>query len=390
MRRRRAPALALATVAAVAVVVVLALSAGGDGRPRAHRAPPPVSPPPQQQPVPEFGVNVNRLFNDGTFSQSEIDAQLAALHATGATLARSDALWEASEPAPPDGSLHHFVWSFDDEIAGSLAAHGLRWLPIVDYSAPWAQSRPGVDHSPPTSYSDYAAYAAALAMRYGQGGTFWRSHPDLPRLPVETYEIWNEPDNPVFWEPVPNPGAYAALYIAARAAIHGADPRAVVLVGGLSNPARFLPAMLTAAPGLRTGIDGVAVHPYGADAAAVIAHIAADRALLGTLGLAATPLYVTEFGWSTQPAGAPDYGAAALRPRYIAQTLYDLGHSGCGVAAALLYTWVTPRRDPRDTEDWFGISPPSGPPGAGPDVAAFTLGLKAATTPSSTASPACP
>ena len=124
-----------------------------------------------------FGINVNRLFNDLTYTQAHIDAQLAAVRATGATVARSDALWEAAEPHAPAGGRHRYDWSFDDQIAGSLAAHGLTWLPIIDYTAPWAQSVSGQDHSPPRSDADYAAYAGAFAARYGSGGTFWRAHP---------------------------------------------------------------------------------------------------------------------------------------------------------------------------------------------------------------------
>jgi hypothetical protein len=91
------------------------------------------------------------------------------------------------------------------------------------------------------------------------------------------------------------------------------------------------------------------------------------------------PLYVTEFGWSTRPAGALHYAAAAVRPGYVARTLPDLAHSGCGVSAVLLYTWITPERDPSNPEDWFGIAPPRG--GPAPDVAALAQGVREASTP---------
>ena len=93
--------------------------------------------------------------------------------------------------------------------------------------------------------------------------------------------------------------------------------------------------------------------------------------------MASVPLYATEFGWTTDPPGALDYAPARLRPGYIRGTLGSLGHLNCGLAAAVLYTWVTPRQNASDPEDWYGISSPSA--GAQtPDVAAFAAGLRAA------------
>jgi hypothetical protein len=331
-----------------------------------------------------FGVNVNRLFNDGTYTPAQIDAQLQALRDTGATLARSDALWEASEPMAPVDGVHHYDWAFDDAIAGSLAAHGLTWLPILDYSAPWAQSIPGQDHSPPRSDSDYAAYAQAFAARYGPGGSFWREHPGLPADPVQTIEIWNEPDNGQFWVPTPNAGQYADLYLAAREAIDVVDPSARVIVGGLINPTGFLPAMMLAQPQLKGHIDGVAIHPYGTPSV-VLAKIRAGRATLVSLGMPAVPLYVTEFGWTTDPPGALDYVPAARRAGYITRTLSALGHLDCGLAASILYTWVTPQQNPSVSGDWYGIHAPGGAGRAtGDDTAAFTAGLHDATQPGAT------
>jgi hypothetical protein len=393
-----APRLLLGLLTLAAVLAAFLLLSGGRS-PSPSRAPaagsqspgpppapttgsPSTTPAPAQlqpaQPAPageQFGVNVNRLFNDGTFTQAQIASQLEALAATGAKLARSDALWEASEPTAPAGAVHHYNWGFDDRIAGSLANQGLAWLPIIDYSAPWAQSIPGEDHSPPASASDYAAYAGALAARYGATGSFWREHPLLTARPVSTYEIWNEPDNGEFWTPTPDPAGYADLYLAARTAILAADPGARAIVGGLTNPTSFLPAMLTARATLRGHVDGVAVHPYGSPLV-VLGKLRTDRATLDALGFSTVPLYVTEFGWSTEPRGTLNYAPAAVRPRYIATTMGDLGHLDCGIAAAVLYTWVTPEQNPTDREDWYGIHGPAGAPTAA--SAAFARGVHVA------------
>jgi polysaccharide biosynthesis protein PslG len=354
-------------VAAVLLVVILTRS--GSGRPAG-----PLSPG-----IGVVGVNVNRVFDDRIYTLAQEAALARALAATGVDTARSDTFWELTEPQPPRHGVHRFDWSFDDGIAGTLAAAGLRWLPIVDYSAGWARARFDLLHSPPGNPALYAAFTTALARRYGPGGSFWAEHPELPRRPVRTYEIWNEPDTPLFWSPAPSAAAYARLYAAARAAIHAVDPAAMVLVGGLTHPVAFLPALVAADPALRSAIDGVAIHPYADSTAAVLHLVSRARTALRGLGLAAVPLYLTEFGWVTSPPAAHHYIPAASRPGLVRATVAALGHTDCGLAGEILYTWVTPRGNPADPEDWYGLEPPGGGPSA--DADALAQGARQARAP---------
>jgi large repetitive protein len=384
---------ALTAIVAAAAIALL-LTTGAPPRqpvapttvtsPATSTSPASVGAPAQPRPVAEvFGANVNRLFDDGLgghgYSARQIGVLLDALRATGATLARSDTLWEVTEPKPPRDGVHHYDWRFDDSIAGSLAEHGLRWLPTLDYAAPWAKSTLNQLHAPPSSANDYAAYAAAFAARYGPGGAFWRERPGLDAKPIETYEIWNEPDNAEFWYPGPDATQYAELYIRARDAIDAIDPTARVIIGGLTNPGMFLPAMLRARPDLAGHVDGVAIHPYGPNPRVVLERVREARDLLASLELSAVPLYVTEFGWTTHPVGAMSWVTERQRPAYIASTITALGHPHCDVAASLLYTWVTPQRNPSDPQDWYGIDPPNGR--MSPSIGAFATALRAAVRP---------
>jgi polysaccharide biosynthesis protein PslG len=390
-RRRQLRLAALLTAAGVALIlaaaVVLGLSSGSHSdllvpRPRQRLGPPPhLRPPVRPRPRParaapatqQFGANVNLLFDTLSTPVPTLYRQMRALRATGATLARSDALWEATEPTAPVNGVHHYNWAFDDRVATLLAVTGLRWLPVLDYTAPWDQSVPDQDHSPPRSIGAYADYAGAFAARYGLAGSFWRAHPQLHAEPVQTFEIWNEPDNAQFWSPTPRPGQYAALYTAARNAIDAVDPQAWVIIGGLERPTSYLPELLAADPGLRGHVDGVAVHPYGTPAVTT-AKVAAVRVTLGRLGMARVPLYVTEFGWSTSPAGTPEYAPAAIRPHYILRTMTVLERTRCRVAEGILYTWYSARADPADEQQWYGVSGPAATPT--PDTRAFALGIR--------------
>jgi hypothetical protein len=225
--------------------------------------------------------------------------------------------------------------------------------------------------------SDFYSYAAAVAARYGPGGSFWRDNPSLTALPVDTYEIWNEPDTSYFWHPSPDPATYAKLYTSARAAIVTVNPAAHVIIGGLTNPTSFISSLLAADPGIRGQVGGVAIHPYGPTPEHVLDKVRSVRLALNAEGLGGTPLYITEFGWTTRPEKSHDWAPAQLRPGFIWRTLAGLGRTDCGIAAVLMYAWATPEHNPNDSEDWYGISPPGAT--ASPDTSAFSAGLHAGT-----------
>ena len=301
-----------------------------------------------------FGVNAQALFG---LSAGRVDAHLGVMADSGLELVRRDASWDAAEPQAPEGGRHSYVWDrFDREVA-AYARHGLRWLPIVDYSTPWSGAIAGDVFSAPARTGDFAAYAGALAERYGAGGSFWAEHPELPRLPVTRFEIWNEPNAELFWHPTERAAErYAELYLAARAAIRQVDPSARVLVGGLAlgnqgvlDENDFIATMVRHRPELVDAVDAVAFHPYAATADGVIAKIRAFRETLERLGLGRAPLEITEVGWTTTKTGE-DERAQALR-----QLAEQLPRSDCNVASLIPHTWLTGEQDPNNPEDWFGI-----------------------------------
>lgn len=363
----------------VLLTIVALPGCGGSSHHRAARVPaePPAVPAPAST---AFGANVNSLFNAPLYAPVQVSAQVAALRATGATVGRSDALWEKVEQAPPNGGVHHYDWSFDDAIAVALAARGLTWLPILDYAANWAKAVPSQLHSPPRSAALFATFARAFAARYGPGGTLWRMHQELTPQPVRTFEIWNEPDGG-FWYPAPNPAAFADLYLQARSAIDAVAPGSRVVVGGLTHADIFLPAMLAVRPQLANHVDGVGVHLYNPNPSKVLARVRTIRSVLDEHGFAGTPLYITEFGWSTHPASRSVnefFAPASARPSYIADVVRTLGHSDCDIGAILVYSWVTPRQNKTNLEDWFGINAPPPHVRQSPDAQAFSTAIRAA------------
>lgn len=295
---------------------------------------------------------MSALFQGG-LSPASVDRALSSAAASGLGLVRAAPLWELTEQQPPRHGRHHYDWRFDDRIAHALAAHGFRWVAVLAFAPGWASETAKQLHGAvrPAALADYAAYVAAVARRY--------------RRLIAAYEVWNEEDSSLFWRPVPDPVAYARLYLAARQALARADPGKPVLVGGLADqggPA-FL-ARLMVLGGLRGRVDGVAVHPYGASPSQVLGWVRGYRRLLRFVGSGTTPLYVTEYGWASRPAGNPTYAAPRARGSYVARVAERLLGSACGVPMVIFYAWVTPERDPRDLNQWYGVAGPDGSPTA--------------------------
>jgi polysaccharide biosynthesis protein PslG len=314
---------------------------------------------------PVFGVNVNRVVNDD-FTPAHWNRPFADVRASGLTEARTDAFWMWAEPRPPRHGVHSYDWWRLDAVAGALAKHHLRWLAVLDYSAIWAATYRGDYHSPPRSNADYAAYARAFAARYGRGGSFWRRHPHLPRLPVTAYEVWNEPNNGTwFWKPRPDPARYADMYLRARRAIHAVDPRATVLVGGLVAHPAFVAKMYAARPDLHGNVDAIGWHAYAPRVNGLLRGLRELRATLELEGEPDLPVQVTELGWPTS-GGDPTVLREPARSVAFANAATKLARSDCGISALVAYTWRTPRHDATG----FGIRRPDG--GPGPSSRAFT------------------
>ena len=326
-----------------------------------------------------FGINAQVLF--WRMPPSVWPEHVREMRQDGIKVVRTDAFWDSTEPQPPVGGVHRYRWDRLDAIVGTLASAGLRWLPVLDYSTPWAASRRNAAgqpllYSPPASDAAFASYAQAVARRYGPGGDFWRAQRSLTAEPVTAIEIWNEENGPVFWYPAADASAYSRLYEAARAAVHRVDRSTEVLVGGLTNPsAPFLASMYAALGGRSGQIDAVAIHPYAPTPARMLPDLVETRQVLDQHGDIDVPIDVTEFGWATH--GAPSAGQVAneqQRASYLQQFTQTAALSDCGIERILPHTWATLDRDYSNPEDWYGLVQPNAAPTPSAVAYATTVG----------------
>lgn len=156
-----------------------------------------------------------------------------------------------------------------------------------------------------------ATFVTSFAQRYGRGGTFWTQHPELPYLPVESYEIGNEPD---ITPTAPadetslhyaNPADYAQVYQAARTALHQVDPSAQAVVGGMLDSGSVNLALAEQYLAAIGPMDAVGYHPYLYDITMMEQDTLALRSWLDANGDAGVPIDINEFGATT---GISDWG----------------------------------------------------------------------------------
>jgi hypothetical protein len=270
----------------------------------------------------------------GAVPQNPLSAgQLERLKRGGVDSLRIIVDWTSMQKSPRS----EIEWSSVDSQVEAFAKAHIEVLPFL-YGAPrWAVpvgTVPGGGAKAPThlpvrgrAASGWAAFARQAVERYGPRGTFWGEHPEIPRDPIRTWQIWNEP-NFKYFVTRPNPGEYGRLVKISAHAIHAAEPRATVLLGGLFarpgeagryHPPRaytaveFLELMFKRSPGVGASFDGVALHPYTTSYTTLPGEIEEVRSLLRRRGAGNKGLWLTELGWSAESPSHGDAFAKGVR-----------------------------------------------------------------------------
>lgn len=273
------------------------------------------------------------------------DRELDRLVDTGVQLVRQPMRWAEIERRRGRYDFAHW-----DRYMAALARHRLRVLPILidpprfRSSAPKRNARRGV--YPPRRAADMGAFAERVARRYGPRGSFWRASPELPKVPIRSWQVWNEPNLPVYWRPRPSASAYARLLKAASKGIRDADPRAEIVTAGVpqsvwrgSIPQLTYLRRLYAA-GARRHFDTLGVHPYTDTHDELWNQLHAIRRLIRRARDDA-PMWITEIGWATQGPGlryTPGPDGQAQRIQWLFKLVRDERRS-LGIRGVVYYMW---------------------------------------------------
>lgn len=209
--------------------------------------------------------------------------------------------WFEAEPVSGALDLSRY-----DALIAAAAERGIRVLPFVCGTPPWIApdpARPPLGSAP--ARRAWATFLRRLVARYGPGGGFWDAR--AKRLPIRSWQIWNEPNFKLFWRPRPSPRGYARMLKISARAIRREDPGAQIVTGGVAPVGGgFLPWVflrrLYGVPGVRGSFDAAAVHPYATSVGRMRAQVSDARTIMDEAGDAGTPLVVSEFGVASQGA----------------------------------------------------------------------------------------
>ena len=228
-------------------------------------------------------------YPEETTTPEKIAADFDVLRRTRTKLLRFGVGWDGIETEPGV-----YDWRMLDEIVATAARDGVTLLPYVCYTPEWA-GEGGEDtwREPPRNLERFGSFMHALASRY--------------RGKITSWELWNEPDNRDYWRGTPK--QFAVMFQSGARAVRRADPQAVVVLGGLTQPPRsafFKSGILRHE--LHRWFDVLNFHAYfetwdSSPAEELPARaIAYDNALARTRTRQQTPdIWLAEFGYSSLP-----------------------------------------------------------------------------------------
>jgi hypothetical protein len=226
--------------------------------------------------------------------------------------------WAGIQPTRKGG----YNWESFDEVVATAAQQGLAVLPFFYGSPDWVAPKETTLPINGQARKAWTAFLTAAVKRYGPRGEFWRQHqtggigpgpvyqpePAIPAKPIRTWQVWNEANFFYFAFPA-SPQRYTKLIKISSPAIKRADPGAKVVLSGLFGEptargskgmpaAKFLETIYRS-PGIKSRFDGIALHPYAADAETL------EELVEGLVEVTKenhdrVPLYITEMGWGSQ------------------------------------------------------------------------------------------
>lgn len=312
---------------------------------------------------------------------SDVAAQFRSIARTGTKSVRWSVYWPEVQPyrswaEVPAGQVGQFVdvggtptdLRRTDSVVEGAARADMSAMPVLMRSAPWVAENPFIPFSPPLDAAAFAGFAALLAARYGTQGSFWTTHPDVPRRPIREWQIWNEPAGTdgfgtltLFWtstrEALP---VYLELLHASALALRRADPEAHVVLGGLHGRSWISLEQIYAA-GARDDFDSVAIHPYTRQPRNTVRLLRKIRAVMARHGDAGKPVDVTELSWPSSRGRVPDAIGIAVTPAAQALRLtraYVLlarARQELRLRAVYWYTWMSRDFSPTDSFDYAGL-----------------------------------
>ena len=181
----------------------------------------------------------NHEWNKYHYPDDEtVEKAAAMMKEAGVGFVRMDFLWDDIEPVQ-----HQFEFAKYDRIVEILENYDIKILGLLNYNTPW--SADAWNSAPNRSL--YVNYAKEVVKRYKKKIKYW--------------EIWNEPDDKLYWQPQDYMQSYTLLLKELYPALKKVDPTCVIVMGGI---AKYIPQSLKHiyVNGGKDYFDVVNSHPF--------------------------------------------------------------------------------------------------------------------------------
>ena len=320
-------------------------------------------------PIPKTLIGISygdTLIGD---SPSTLSHTLDDAIALGITSIRLDLNWDDIQ----HDSANTYNWTNFDRVVLAARSRDLTLLPILAYTPPWArQLGCTTPKCAPVNPNAFASFAATASKRYAPLG-------------IHTWEIWNEPNIVVFWQPVPNVTQYVNLLKVTSEAIRVADPQSFIISAGLApagnsngNIAKLTFFSAFANQGGISLVDAIGDHPYSFPVLPTYNAVwnawqnmaktsPSIKSILVAHGAANKKIWITEYGAPTNGPGLgatsstnynispwPDHIDETLQARMANDSVY-LARSSDYIGALYWYTYKDSGTDKSNTENFFGL-----------------------------------
>ncbi len=250
---------------------------------------------------------------------------LDMIAAAGFKFIRMDMYWQDIET-----TKGVYDWTPYDTLVSELDQRGIRALFILDYNDTLYASSTISAVVDSADLAGYSAFAAAAVKHFAGHHVVW--------------EIWNEPNNTINWEPGHNARQYEAMVAAASKAMRQADPTATIIAPAMAGiQLAYLDTLFSA--GALKYINAVSLHPYrdnpppprvpetvGSDFQNVRALIAQYAPAGDTI-----PIVSSEWGYSTC---SPSLGGVSRQTQADYFARMQLFNLYSGVPLSIWYDWM--------------------------------------------------
>jgi hypothetical protein len=256
--------------------------------------------------------------------------------------------------APRDGRFPDVTGNSDllptvaqqDGIVRDCARYGISVLGILGFPPKWASTAPD-DAERPWTYEPkpgaFEEHCRAVSAHFGGSVGHW--------------EIWNEPNIRVFWEPQPDPAAYVRTLGEGFRGCKAGNPDSTVIGislagGGLDQQTWVEQAFAAGAGGY---MDVLSLHPYRQPRMPEETDLIGDMRHASQIGASqgqGRRIWITEIGWGTEfgASGGTAHWQALMLPRGTIEALA----SGV-VDKVFWFRFHDPGSDPSYIEHNYGL-----------------------------------